>query len=204
MQHYPKPLIQLIESLKTLPGIGTRSAERFAFHLLSRTEEEVEQVARSIAHCKKKIPLCQKCGTYTDQEDCLFCRDPNRNQSTLCIVAYPKDVFAIEQTQAFNGLYHVLGSLLSPMDGKGPETLQLPLLIARMGQFPIEEIIIAIDSTVEGDATALYLHQELNTTGVTLSRVAFGLPLGSAFEYVDPGTLASALHGRKHVHHSIK
>lgn len=197
MHNYPQALKQLIEALKTLPGIGSKSAERFAFHILEKPQAELQQLANILATCKEKIPTCDTCGSYFDGNECPFCNLSNRDPSLLCIVTHPKDVFAIEQTHVFKGLYHVIGGVLSPLEGKGPDHLKLPRLTHRLNTLGIKEVVIAIDSTVEGDATSLYLQQELAPFNLKLSRVAFGLPLGSSFEYVDQGTLASSIYGRK-------
>lgn len=193
---YPNHLLKLIDVLKKLPGVGIKSAERFAFQLLEWQPEHLSQMAEIIRQTPEKITHCNTCGCLIDtQVPCPFCL-PQRQQQTLCIIAHPKDAFAIEETREFRGLYHVLGGVLSPIDGLTPQTLRIPSLIQRIQKHQIQEAIIAIDSTLEGDTTALYLKQELEPLSVKLSRLAFGLPMGSAIDYIDGGTLAKALTAR--------
>jgi recombination protein RecR len=193
---YPPHLIKLIETLKQLPGVGTRSAERFAFHLLSTNKEQLEAMGQIIAQIPEKIHCCPICGVFQDEKGCLFCQDPLRDKENICIVARAKDAFAVEKTGEFKGVYHVLGTLLSPMQGIGPEKLNLQKLIHRIKDNGAKEAVLALDSTLEGDATALYLRKELTLLGLKLSRLAFGMPIGSSFDFVDGGTLAKAFSGR--------
>lgn len=197
MMQYPKTVIQLIQSLKKLPGVGNRSAERFAFDLLAWPDQEVKDFAKSIDLLKERIKNCQECGCLMDSETCTLCNDPKRETATLCIVAQAKDIYFLEQTHEYHGLYHVLGGLLSPLEDIGPEKLRIRKLIERLQALSIQEIVLALDSTLEGDTTALYLKQELASLQLPTSRLAFGLPMGSSLDYVDGGTLARAFTGRR-------
>jgi len=193
---YPDHLLKLIQVLKRLPGVGNKSAERFAFHLLTWTEEQLREYGAIVSSIKEQLQQCLECGCLMDAEGCLFCSSPRRDSSLLCVLASPKDVFCIEETHSFDGRYHVLGGLLSPLERKGPEHLSLGKLKERVMHDQVKEVVIALDSTLEGDATALYLKQELSHYPVQISRLAFGLPMGSSLDYVDGGTLARALSGR--------
>ena len=196
MARYPISLLNLIAVLKKLPGVGSKTAERFAFHLLSWPEKNLEQLAESARTLKEKIRKCPTCNSLIDEAHCEFCDLTKRDTSSLCIISSPKDVYALEETRSYRGLYHVLGALLSPLDGRMPEHLNLKHLQKRIEELPLKEVIIALDSTIEGDATALYLRENLKKEGVRISRLAFGLPMGSSLDYVDGGTLARALQGR--------
>ncbi|MGZ3732592.1 MAG: recombination mediator RecR [Parachlamydiaceae bacterium] len=194
---YPAHLIKLIEVLRKLPGVGTKSAERFAFQLLQWPDSHLIEMGEIISRSKEKLRYCETCGCLGDETTCHFCTESRMAFGTLCIIASPRDAFAIEETREFKGSYHVLGSLLSPMEGKGPEVLKLYKLKERLQKGNIREVVIAIDSTVEGDATALYLRSALSEIPeLTVSRLAFGLPMGSSLDYVDGGTLARAFSGR--------
>lgn len=196
MMRYPSHLLKLIHILKRLPGVGNKSAERFAFHLLTWPEEQLEELGTTISATKNQLRHCLLCGCLMDLESCLFCDNSQRDSSIVCIIASPRDVFAIEETREYLGLYHVLGGLLSPLHQRGPEHLSLSQLKKRLLACQIKEVVIALDSTLEGDATALYLKQELANYPLQVSRLAFGLPMGSSLDYVDGGTLARALAGR--------
>ncbi len=191
---YPKFLRQLIDALTALPGVGPRTAERFAFRMLEWPEGRIEELAQVVAAIPDKLGTCETCGCLLDENGCRFCPIDARDPRLLCVVASPKDVFAIEGTGEFRGRYHVLSGLLSPIEGRGVEVLHLGRLKNRLGG--VEEAIIALDSTVEGDATALYLKRELESMDIAVSRLAFGLPMGSPLDYVDGGTLARAFSGR--------
>lgn len=199
MTKYPPHLQKLIQVFKKLPGVGSKSAERFAFHCLSWTVEQMEEMASTLKNIPHFLKHCEECGCLVDvQELCHLCDPKLRDPSILCIVAHAKDVFAVEQTHEYKGLYHVLGGHLSPLEGRGPEHLSLSQLEKRISHLGIQEIIIALDSTLEGDATALYIKEQLVPFNLSVFRLAFGLPMGSALEYVDGGTLARALRGRLH------
>lgn len=193
---YPDHLIKLIQVLKRLPGVGNRSAERFAFHLLNWPKEHLQEFGETVAATRDKLNSCQMCGCLAGEEGCLFCHHPQRDLRVICIIASPRDVFAIEETREYRGLYHVLGGLLSPLERKGPDQLAIEALKRRIEQLNLKEVIIALDSTLEGDATALYLKEELSQFPIQVSRLAFGLPMGSSLDYVNGGTLARALSGR--------
>ncbi len=193
---YPTYLEELILKLKKLPSVGARSAERFAFHLIDWSEEDLNALGALLTSLKKELTICETCGALEGDQGCQFCENSRRNPHLLCIVAHYKDVFTIENTREFHGVYHVLGGLLSPLDGIGPEKLHLESLKERLENEPIQEVVLAIDSTLEGDATALFLRKELENCSVAVSRLAFGIPMGSALDFVDGGTLARAFQGR--------
>lgn len=198
MHHqYPQHLIKLIESLKKLPGVGSKSAERFAFHLLDWDAKHLHELGHLIAEIPEKLHSCHECGCLQITEHiCPFCHEDREKTQSLCIIASPRDAYALEATHEFKGIYHVLGGLISPLDGRGPEKLSLRKLMERIQKLEVQDVVIAIDSTLEGDATALYLKQELSPYGLQISRLAFGIPMGSSIDYVDGGTLARAFQGR--------
>lgn len=197
MAKYPVDLIQLIAFLKKLPGVGTKTAERFAFQLLNWQEGDLQQLSQSLGSLKEKITHCPECHCLTERGACQFCHGTTRDPSQLCIIAHAKDAYFIDETGAYRGLYHVLGGLLSPIDGKTPEHLHLERLKERITRLGIKEIIIALDSTLEGDTTSLYLKEYIQNWGLRVSRLAFGIPIGSSLDFVDGGTLARALTGRQ-------
>lgn len=194
---YPKSVEQITEVFRKLPGIGLKSAQRFAFHLIQCDPKDLEQHFELLKQARSKLCYCKECGVLLESKQaCPFCEDAQRKNDVLCVVAFAKEVFAFEQTKEYEGLYHVLGGLLSPLNGFLDEHLNIQALVKRIEKRAIKEVIVALDSTVEGDATALYLRQELEHKGVRVSRVAFGLPLGSSLEFADGGTLAKAISGR--------
>lgn len=193
---YPLHLLKLIESLKRLPGVGAKSAERFAFELIKWSPNDIERFAAIIQATPDKLKSCNDCGSLKGEEPCAFCTTPRSSPQTLCILATPRDAFSIEATREFNGYYHVLGGLISPLEGIGPEALRLNTLLSRIEALQIQEIVIALDSTIEGDATALYLKKILSPLSILISRLAFGIPMGSSIDFVDGGTLARAFSGR--------
>lgn len=197
MPKYPTHLVKVIENLKKLPGVGSRSAERFAFELLSWPSEQLTQLGNLLQDMPREIQHCHSCGCLINKERCLYCDDSSRDTHTLCVLSSPKEAFAIEDSGAFHGLYHVLGGTLNPLDGRGPESLRISELQKRVQELKVTELILALDATLDGDATALYLKQELEHPELNISRIAFGLPMGSSLEYVDEGTLARALSGRR-------
>lgn len=197
MPKYPPELNTLIAYLKKLPGVGTKTAERFAFHFLEWPDHEIKEIACHLNSLKEKIQHCPQCRCLCDQTGCSFCNNPQRNPAQLCIISSAKDAYSLEETGAFRGHYHVIGGLLSPIDGKTPEHLNLDKLQTRVTQLGVKEIIIALDSTLEGDTTALYLKEQIQAWGIHVSRLAFGLPLGSSLDFVDGGTLARALTARQ-------
>lgn len=196
MSTYPSHLLKLIESLKKLPGVGSKSAERFAFQLLTWKPKELSSFADLVKEIPDKLSNCPECGCLSGEEMCRFCAVERHLSCSLCIVASPKDAFAIDSTHEFKGLYHSLGGLISPLEGKGPEQLSIPKLLERLKKHAVQEVVIALDSTVEGDATALYLKQYLSELPLQVFRIAFGIPIGSSIDYIDGGTLARALAGR--------
>jgi recombination protein RecR len=193
MTRYPTPLEILINELKKLPGVGRKTAERYAFHLLNLPSSDLQYFGEQISHFKSRIQTCSTCGALHDNT-CTFCTDPNRNQSILCIVSSPKEIYFMEETGYFKGLYHVLGTLISPLEGKMPDQIDLDAIKARTQN--TTELVIALDSTLEGDATSLYLKEELARPDLIITRLALGIPLGSSLDYVDGGTLARALLNR--------
>lgn len=197
MLKYPKDLLTLIAHLKKLPGVGKKTAERFAFQLLEWSEKDLHEFAQGVATLKERVQACLECGCLMDGVRCMFCDQDKRDRSILCIIANPRDAYAIEETGDFRGVYHVLGTLLSPMDGKTPESLNLPLVEERILKLGTKEVILALDSTLEGDATSLFLKESLSKIGVEVSRLALGLPIGSSLDFVDEGTLSQAFSGRQ-------
>jgi recombination protein RecR len=196
MQNYPPHLQSLIAAFKKLPGVGSKSAERYAFHLLDWDRQELGILGGLIQTTLDHISLCQECGCLENERGCPFCAEDRAAHKKLCVIASPKEAYAMESTHSFYGVYHVLGGLISPLENKGPETLSFAPLIRRIQALQIEEVVLALDSTVEGDATALYLKRELAPLNLSISRLAFGLPMGSPLDYVDGGTLARAFQGR--------
>lgn len=197
MAKYPFELTQLIAYLKKLPSVGTKTAERYAFQFLDWPEEELHALAKLLDHVKKNITQCTECHCLTDHGVCGFCDSTKRSTPQLCIVASPRDVYFLEETGSYRGYYHVLGGLLSPIEGKIPKHLNLEHIKKRVTTLHIKEIIIALDSTLEGDTTSLYLKEQLLEWGLPVTRLAFGIPIGSSLDFVDGGTLARAISGRQ-------
>lgn len=193
MAHFPKALEILLTELRKLPGVGRKTAERYAFHLLNLPESELRHFGDAISHIKERIHACKTCGALLEKT-CSFCDNTLRNQELLCIVTSPKDIFGLEETREYRGLYHVLGTLISPLEGKMPDQIDLNAIKERTAN--VKELVIALDSTLEGDATALFLKEELARPGLAISRLALGIPVGSSLDYVDGGTLTRALLGR--------
>ncbi len=192
---YPSSLTMLIEQLKKLPGVGRKTAERFAFKILEWSEKDQKQLASTLDNLHHKLTKCSQCGCFQQENSCSFCHRVFHS-ATLCIIASAKDAYAIEQTRIFQGHYHVLGCLLSPLEGRTPEHLQLEHLKKRISALNITEIILALDPTLEGDTTALYLHEIFQPMGLKVTKLALGLPVGSSLDFIDEGTLAQALNGR--------
>ena len=197
MAKYPFELTQLVAFLKKLPGVGTKTAERFAFQLLDWPDAELNTLSVLLAQVKKKITQCAECHCLTDNGVCAFCDPGKRDPSQLCIIATPRYAYSLEETGSYRGYYHVLGGLLSPIEGKTPEHLNLEHLKKRITSLQIKEIIIALDSTLEGDTTSLFLKEQIQGWGLPVSRLAFGIPIGSSLDFVDGGTLARAMTGRQ-------
>ncbi len=196
-KNYPYHLQRLIHCLQRLPGVGNKTAERFAFSLLSWNTNTLNEMGDTLLHLRKKIDHCSQCGGLVDANTpCPFCSDTSRDSTTICVVESPKDIYTIEDTQEYRGIYHVLGGVLSPRDKQHPHTLRFEKLTQRIKDLNVTEVIIALDSTIEGDATALFLKKHLDTTPLAISRLAFGMPMGSSLDFVDGGTLGCALIGR--------
>ncbi len=196
MNYSVLPLTKLTECFARLPGIGRKSAQRLAFHILRMPEEEAKAFANAILEAREKIGYCEICKNITDTPRCAICSDETRDKSTVCVVEDPRDVIAIERTKEYHGLYHVLGGLISPMDGIGPENLFIKELLARLGDGSVNEVIMATNPTVEGEATAMYLSRLIKPMGIKVSRLAYGIPVGGNLEYADEVTLYRAIEGR--------
>ncbi|HSX26070.1 MAG TPA: recombination mediator RecR [Chlamydiales bacterium] len=196
---FPEDLLTLIAHLKKLPGVGTRTAERFAFEFLHWPQDSLTELGHLLTSIQEKIPPCPTCGCLTHQGACYFCNSPHRDPTSLCILASPRDAYAIEETQSFRGLYHVIEHLLSPLDGRNTQTLRVDRILSRIQQHNVREAIIAFDATLEGDTTALFLKSQLARPHLTISRLALGLPIGTNLEYIDSGTLGRALTGRQQI-----
>lgn len=193
---YPRHISRLIGLLKLLPGVGAKTAERFAFHLIDLPESKLKEMGEAIATTSENVHRCKDCGCLISDQECQFCDVERRSTSIMCVVSSPKDALTLEMTNQYKGLYHVLGGVLSPLEGKGPDSLKIPELMQRIRQYEPQEIVLALDSTLEGDATALYLTEQLRNTPIQVTRLASGLPMGSTLDYVDGGTLAYALTAR--------
>lgn len=196
---YDGAVQDLIDELGRLPGIGPKSAQRIAFHLLAADADDVSRLAESITTVKAKVRFCSVCGNVSEDELCRVCADPRRNDDTICVVEEPKDVVAIERTREFRGKYHVLGGAIDPMNGIGPDDLRIRELLTRLGDGTVTEVIIATDPNIEGEATAAYLTRMLAPMGLVVSRLASGLPVGGDLEYADEVTLGRAFEGRRRV-----
>jgi len=197
MKHYAKPLSNLIEELSKLPGIGGKTAQRLAFHILSQDNKEAFALANAILEAKKSMKYCSVCGNLTDVDPCGICTDPTRDQSVICVVESPRDVSAMERIKEFRGLYHVLHGAISPMDGIGPENINLKQLIVRLQQNDIREVILATNPNIEGEATAMYAARLIKPSGIKVTRIAHGVPVGGDLEYADEVTLSKAMEGRR-------
>ena len=197
--HNALPLVILAEKFASLPGIGMKSAQRLAYHVMSMNENEVEDFAQALIDAKKNVHCCKCCQNLTEREICPICSDDDRDKSVICVVENPKDVSAFERTREYNGVYHVLHGLLSPMDGVTPDSLRIKELLARIAQGGVNEVIMATNPTVEGDATAMYIAGLLKPLGVKVTRLAYGIPVGGDLEYADEYTLARALEGRNEI-----
>ncbi|MEC8306501.1 MAG: recombination mediator RecR [Chlamydiota bacterium] len=196
MLQYPQALIRLIAHFKKLPGVGQKSAERFALHLLDWKEGDLFQMSEAVSTLKAGVITCECCGAWREASGCSLCEDNTRDSSLIAVVATPKEIYTIEQTGQFRGRYYVLGGLLSPMQGRSPDTLRIEPLKEQIIKQSVGEIILALDATIEGDATSLFLQRELSGMSA-ISRLAFGLPIGSALEYIDEGSLSEAFIGRR-------
>lgn len=190
-------IFRLINELSKLPGIGRKTAERLAFYLLKEEENLGQSLAHAILEVKERARFCSLCGNITEEDPCEICNNPHRNKKLICVVEEPKDIWAIEKIGTYNGTYHVLMGALSPLDGIGPEKLRIRELLKRAHEVEVEEIIVATDPNIEGDATALYLSKLIKPLGIPVTRIASGLPVGGDLEYADSVTLSKALSGRR-------
>jgi recombination protein RecR len=197
MSKFAEPMSRLIAELKKLPGIGAKSAQRLAFHILRSSDEDAEALAAAVRDVKANLRLCSVCNNITDVEPCVYCASPTRNQRLVCVVEEPTNIAAIEKTKHYNGVFHVLHGAISPLQGIGPEQLRVPNLIARVESGAVDEVILATNPTVEGEATAVYLSQQLRRAGVKVTRIAMGIPVGGDIEYTDEITMLKAMEGRR-------
>jgi len=188
---------RLIDELKKLPGVGTKSAQRLAFYILRASDEDAEALAAAVRDVKASLRLCSVCNNITDVDPCVYCTSSTRNQRLVCVLEEPTNIAAIEKTKHFNGVYHVLHGSLSPLHGVGPEQLRIANLITRVDAGNVDEVIVATNPTVEGEATATYLSQQLKRAGVKVTRIAMGIPVGSDIEYTDEITMLKAMEGRR-------
>ncbi len=193
----PEPITRLVEQLQKLPGIGAKGAQRLAFHLLKSPREEAERLCEAIRDVKERIAYCSICNNITDADPCMYCTGPTRDQRVICVVEEPQNVSVVEKTRGFRGTYHVLMGVLSPLQGVGPEELRIKGLLARVGNGEVDEVILATNPTVEGEATALYLARLLKPLGIRVTRIAMGIPVGSDLDYADEVTMSRAMDGRR-------
>jgi recombination protein RecR len=206
MSTYPAPLARLVQELSKLPGIGEKTAARLAFHMLKGKKDDVFNLADSIGKLRKEMGLCRICFGFSEMDPqsgetsiCMICRNPERDQQSICVVEEPSDLIAVERSQEFRGLYHVLHGTISPLDGIGPDALRIKELLARIKNEVVQEIIVATNPTMDGEATALYLSKVIKPLGVAVTRIARGLPMGGDLEYTDAVTLGKALEGRREI-----
>ena len=199
MPDFAEPLARLINEFKRLPGIGQKSAQRIAFHIMRTSRDDADQLAQSILDVKDKLTMCATCNNISDAELCQYCRDPRRDQKIVCVVEDPNNIVGIEVTRQYNGLYHVLGGALSPLRGIGPEQLKIKSLVDRIAKGGVEEVIAATNPTVEGEATAVYLSKLLKPLGIRVTRIGMGVPVGSDIEFADEVTMWKAMEGRREI-----
>lgn len=195
--HYPEPISKLIDSFMKLPGIGPKTAARLAFHILTMKEDTVLTFSKALVDAKRNLGYCSTCGHITDIDPCHICADKSRDGSMICVVQDPKDVIAIEKMRDYNGMYHVLHGAISPMDGIGPEDINVSSLLVRLQDETVQELILATNPTIEGEATAMYISRLVKPSGIRTTRIAHGLPVGGDLEYADEVTLSKALEGRR-------
>lgn len=196
---YPKSIAALIEQFQKFPSVGPKSAQRMAFYLLKMPKHEVEKFAQSIVEAKENTFACDICFNMSSTNPCEICQSTSRDRSTICVVAETKDLIAIEKTNEYNGLYHVLQGLISPIDGIGPEEIRVKELLHRLAKEDVKEVILAVSPSIEGEATSLYLNKLIKPFGIKITRIAFGIPVGSDLEYADEITLAKAFEGRREI-----
>jgi recombination protein RecR len=197
MSKFAEPMSRLIDELKKLPGVGSKSAQRYAFHILRGTDEDAEALAGAIREIKAALRLCSVCNNITDVDPCDYCSSPTRNQRLVCVVEEPTNIAALEKGHGYHGVYHVLHGTLSPIHGVGPEQLRISNLLRRAESGEVDEVILATNPTVEGEATAVFLARQLKPSGVRVTRIATGIPAGSDIEYADEVTLQRAMEGRR-------
>ncbi|WOA63629.1 recombination protein RecR [Bacillus mycoides] len=197
--HYPEPIAKLIDSFMKLPGIGPKTAVRLAFFVLDMKEDDVLGFAKALVNAKRDLAYCSVCGHITDRDPCYICDDSHRDQSVVCVVQEPKDVIAMEKMKEYQGVYHVLRGAISPMEGIGPEDINIPQLLKRLQDETVQEVILATNPNIEGEATAMYISRLLKPTGIKVTRIAHGLPVGGDLEYADEVTLSKALEGRREI-----
>lgn len=195
--HYPEPISKLIEGFMKLPGIGPKTAQRLTFYVLNMNEQDVVDLAKALVHVKKDLHYCSVCQNITDIDPCQICKDHSRDESLICVVQEPKDLIAMERTKEFNGYYHVLNGVISPMEGIGPEELKIKELLLRLENEQVKELILATNPNIEGEATAIYISKLVKPFGIKVTRIAHGLPVGGDLEYADEVTLTKALEGRR-------
>ncbi len=196
---HPEPLARLIDQLQRLPGIGAKSAQRLAFYILRSTREDADRLCDAVRDVKERVTYCSVCNNITDTDPCAFCTDDARDRSVICVVEEPQNVAAIEKTREFRGIYHVLMGALSPLSGVGPDDLKIRGLLTRVADGSVQEVVLATNPNVEGEATALYLARLLKPLGVRVTRIATGIPVGSDIEYADEITMSKAMLGRRDV-----
>ena len=197
MSRFAEPLARLIDELKKLPGVGSKSAQRLAFHILRSSEDDAAALASAIQDVKASLRLCSVCNNITDIDPCVYCSSPTRNQRLICVVEEPTNIAAVEKTRHYNGVYHVLHGSISPIHGVGPEQLRISNLMKRVEDGQADEVILATNPTVEGEATATYLYGQLRRAGLKVTRIATGIPAGSDIEYADEVTMLKAMEGRR-------
>jgi recombination protein RecR len=197
MADFAEPLARLIDEFRRLPGIGQKSAQRLAFHVLRAAREDAERLSQALLDVKDRLGLCTICNNISDQGECPICRNPNRDRTQICVIEEPHNVLPIETTRSFQGLYHVLHGSISPLRGIGPEQLKIKGLLGRLGDGEVQEVILATNPTVEGEATAAYLARLLKPLGVRVSRIAMGIPVGSDLEFADEVTMSKSLENRR-------
>ena len=194
---YPGPVAKLVNELNKLPGVGPKTAQRLSFFILKEPPEAAEKLARTIVEARRSVKYCSVCSSLTDIDPCAICRNPARGKSVICVVEDPRDVISIERSREFRGVYHVLRGAISPMDGIGPDDLTIKELLARLEEGSVKEVVVATNSSVEGEATAMYIARLLQSIGIKVTRIAHGIPVGGDLEYADEVTLARAFEGRR-------
>ncbi|UTH00075.1 recombination mediator RecR [Macrococcoides canis] len=197
--HYPEPISKLIDSFMKLPGIGPKTASRLAFHVLDMKEDDVVGFAKALVDVKRELTYCSVCGHITDTDPCYICEDKMRDQSIICVVEETKDVIAMEKMREYKGLYHVLHGAISPMEGVGPEDINVPSLLTRLRDEGVQELILATNPNIEGESTAMYIARLVKPIGIKVTRLAHGLPVGGDLEYADEVTLSKAISGRTEI-----